>query len=225
MIILVVRLQMRFLYTRQWRPGDPLHICTYIPVQESAIPGLVTSDDGICGNDVAVFALEHVLYNPRLNNEAGVHSEVLTQLAEQITCLQTRDLIACLAFYLRHGDAAPLQQGHLRATVRRYSGHEDREGRMEGILDFQDDVPAPALRRSRSQFDQRIDIDVLFMPWWRMAGRLSALWRWHIEPSSRPLSVASMTPSSPASFSTSNSSGSAFMYTEEYGEDTEVHGE
>jgi hypothetical protein len=111
--------------------------------------------------------------------------------------LQTRDMLDCLAVYLRHGDAAPLQQGHLRATVRRYSGREDHEGRIIGLLDSDDDAPTPGLRRYRSQYDQRIDIDVLFMPWWRMAGQLSALWHRHIEPSSRPLSTASATPSSP----------------------------
>ena len=215
MIILNVRLQLRFLYSRQWRLGDPLHLCTYVPVHASALPGLVTSDDGTCGNDTAVYVLEQVLYNPRLDTVNDIHIDVLMQLAEQTTCSQTRDMIDCLAVYLRHGDAAPLQQGHLRATVRRYSGREDHEGRIIGLLAFDDEAPIPALRRYRSQFDQRIDIDVLFMPWWRMAGQLSALWHRHIEPSSRPLSLASATPSSPESFSTTSSSGSEFMYTED----------
>jgi hypothetical protein len=124
-------------------------------------------------------------------------------------------LITSLAFYLRHGDAAPLQQGHLRANVRRYSGREDYDGRIIGLLEFPDDSPTLGLRSFRSSFDQRVDIEVLFMPWWRMAGRLSELWRWHIEPF-RPLTTDSGPPSSPASFSTSDSSGSAFLHTDEY---------
>jgi len=215
MIILNVRLQLRFLYSRQWRLGDPLHLCPYVPVQASALPALVTSDDGTCGNDTTVYAFEHVLFNPWLDAGNNIHVEVLRQIAEQTECLQTCDMLACLAVYLRHGDAAPLQQGHLRATVRKYSGRDDHEGRIIGLLAFDDEAPTPALRRSSPQFDQRIDIDVLFMPWWRMAGQLSALWHSHIEPSSRPLSLASMTPSSPESFSTTSSSGSDFMYTED----------
>jgi hypothetical protein len=215
MLILNVRLQLRFLYSRQWRLGDPQQLCTYVPVQASALPGLVTSDDGTCGNDTTVYALEQVVCNPRLDTVNDIHIAVLTQLAEQTTCSQTRDMLDCLVVYFRHGGAAPLQQGHLRATVRRYSGHEDREDRIIGLLVFDDVAPLPALRRYRSQFDQRIDIDVLFMPWWRMAGQLSALWHCHMEPSSRPLSIASVTPSSPESFSATSSSGSEFMYTED----------
>ena len=215
MLILNVRLQLRFLYSRQWRVGDPLHLCTYIPVNASALPGLCTSDDGSCGNDTAVYVFEHVLFNPRLDTGNNMHIEVLRQIAEQTVCLQTRDLLDCLVVYLRHGNAAPLQQGHLQATVRRYSGREDHEGRIIGLLDLDDDAPSPGLWRYRSQYDQRIEIDVLFMPWWRMAGQLSALWHRHIEPSSRPLSTASATPSSPESFSTTNSSGSDFLYTED----------
>jgi len=225
MIILFVRLELRFLYSRYWRPGDPLQVCAYSPVQDSSIPELVTSDDGTCGNDTIVHVFEHVLFNPRLGAETGMHGEILTQVAEQTNCPQSRALITHLAIYVRHGGAAPLQQGHLRANVRRYSGREDYDGRIVGLLDFQDETPMPGLRRFRSPFHQRVDIEVLFMPWWRMAGRLSELWRWHIEPSSRPLTIDSGPPSSPGSFSTSNSSGSAFLHTEEYGEDTEVHEE
>ena len=144
-----------------------------------------------------------------------IHIDVLTQLAEQTTCSQTRDILDCLVGYLRHGGAAPLQQGHLRATVRTYTGREDREGTIIGLLASDDEAPAPALRRYRSQYDQRIDLDVLFMPWWRMAGQLSTLWYCFIEPSSRPLSNASVTPSSPESFPATSSSGSEFMYTED----------
>ena len=216
MIILYVRLELRFLYSRYWRPGDPLQVCSYIPGQDSSIPELVTSDDGTCGNDTIVYVFEHILYNPRTGTETGMNGEILNQVAEQTTCPQSRELITSLAFYLRHGDAAPLQQGHLRANVRRYSGREDYDGRIIGLLDFPDDSPMPGLRSFRSSFDQRVDIEVLFMPWWRMAGRLSELWRGHVEPSSRPLTSDSGPPSSPASFSTSNSSGSAFMHTEEY---------
>jgi hypothetical protein len=215
MLILNVRLQLRFLYSRQWRLGHPLHHCTYIPVSASTLPGLCTSDDGSCGNDTAVYVFEHVLYNPRLDTGNNMQIEVLRQIAEQTECWQTRDLLEWLTVYLRHGDAAPLQQGHLQATVRRYSGREDHEGRIIGFLDSDDDGSTPGLRKYRSQYDQRIDIDVLFMPWWRMAGQLSALWRRHIEPSSRPLSTASATPSSPEFFSTTNSSGSEFMYIED----------
>ena len=39
-------------------------MCAYIPVQESSIPELVTSDDGTCGNDTIVHVFEHILYNP-----------------------------------------------------------------------------------------------------------------------------------------------------------------
>ena len=215
MIILNVRLQLRFLYSRHWRLGDPHQLCTYVPVHASTLPGLVTSDDGTCGNDTTVYALEQVVHNPPLETVNDIHIDVLTQLAEQTTCSQTRDILDYLVVYLRHGGAAPLQQGHLRATVRRYSGREDHEGTIIGLLASDDDAPAPALRRPRAQFDPRIDIDVLFMPWWRMAGQLSALWHCFIEPSSRPLSNASVTPSSPESFSATSSSGSDFMYTED----------
>jgi hypothetical protein len=129
--------------------------------------------------------------------------------------MQTRDMLDGLAVYLRQGDAAPLQAGHLRATVRRYSGREDQEGRIIGLLSPDDEAPTPEVRRHRSQYDQRIDIDVLFMPWWLMAGRLSAPWHHHIEPSSRPLSTTSVTPSSPESDSATSSSGSDFLYTED----------
>ena len=129
MLILNVRLQLRFLYSRQWRVGDPLHLCTYVPVHASALPALVTSDDGTCGNDTAIYVFEHVLYNPRLDTGNNMQIEVLRQIAEQTVCLQTRDLLGWLAVYLRHGNAAPLQQGHLQATVRRTSGRGDHEGR------------------------------------------------------------------------------------------------
>jgi hypothetical protein len=129
--------------------------------------------------------------------------------------MQTCDMLDSLAVYLRQGDAAPLQAGHLRATVHRYSGSEDQEGRIIWLLAPDDEAPALEVRRHRSQYDQRIDIDVLFMPWWRMAGRLSALWHHHIEPSSRPLSTTPVTPSSPESDSATSSSGSECMYTED----------
>ena len=170
MIILVVRLQLRFLYSRQWRIGDPLQVCPYIPVLESSIPELVTSDDGSCGNDAIVYVFEHVLFNPREGTDTDVHGDILRQVAEQTSCPQSRDLIFYLAFFLRHGDAAPLQQGHLRANVRRYYGGGDSDGRIIGLLDFPDDSPTPGLRSVRSPFDQRVDIEVLFMPWWRLAG-------------------------------------------------------
>ena len=99
--------------------------------------------------------------------------------------------------------------------MRRYTGREDREGTIIGLLAFDEAVPLPAMRRFRSQFDQRIDIDVLFMPWWHMADPLPALWHCFIEPSSRPLSYASEPPSSPESSSAASSSGSDFMYTED----------
>ena len=176
---------------------------------------LVTSDDGTCGNDTAIYVFEHVLFNPRLDIVDNFHIEVLRQIAAQIECMQTRDMLDGLAVYLRQGDAAPLQAGHLRATVRRYSGREDQEGRIIGLLSPDDEAPTPEVRRHRSQYDQRIDIDVLFMPWWLMAGRLSAPWHHHIEPSSRPLSTTSVTPSSPESDSATSSSGSDFLYTED----------
>jgi len=216
MIILYIRLELRFLYSRFWRTGDPLQMCAYIPVQESSIPELVTSDDGTCGNGTIVHVFEHILYNRRQGAETGIHGEILAQMAEQTSCPQSAALISSLAIFLRNGGAAPLQQGHLRANVRRYSGREDYDRRIVGLLDFQDVLPTPGLRRFRSQFDQRVDIEVLFMPWWRLAGRHSELWRWHVEPSSRPLTIDSGTPSSPGSFSPSNSSGSAYLHTEEF---------
>ena len=162
MTYLHLRLQLRFLFCRHWRSGVPLHLCTYVPAQISSSAGLVTSDNGTCGNDTIVYTLEQVIHNPRIDNGRDAHIGVLEQFLEQCSCPQTFELIEFLVIFLRVGGPCPLQQGHLRAIARRYIGREDRIG-IVGLLDPAEAAPFPAFK-DRSQFGQRIDIDVLFMP-------------------------------------------------------------
>ena len=140
---------------------------------------------------IYIYILEQVLYNPQIDAVRGVHIGLLRLLADRCPCEDTCPLLEFLIGHIRLGAFAPLQQGHHMATLRRYTGADDLTGSIIGELDPVEGVFPPSARSYRSPFDQRLDIDIVFMPWWRMVIPCSRCLRCSVEPASQPLSLSS----------------------------------
>ena len=168
MLILDVRLQLRFVYARVWKIGDVPQMLPYVPPMALPCPSLVTSDDGTCGNDTITYTLEHGLYNPHIEPRGGGHIGISQLLAERYPCEDTCCLLEFLMGHIRLGAAARMGQGHLLATIRRYTGPGDHIGIIVIEIGPDGGYTLPPDMSIRSFYDPRIDIDIVFMPWWRM---------------------------------------------------------
>ena len=96
MLILDVRLQLRFVYARVWKIGDVPQLLPYVLPAASLCSSLVTSEDGTCGNDTITYTLEHGLYNPHIDLRDGAHICILRLLAERCPWEDTRCLLEFL---------------------------------------------------------------------------------------------------------------------------------